>query len=218
MLQKRLKLVTKRLVDLGAAALPPTTITASSTPNSLANITHIVLHPSDADVASAAAGSGGGGGSSCGGGASRSATKQSGPAAVQQVVLLVQQRCRQQRHQQKASRQQLQQQHDIKLVSDAWLDAVLSTGQYIPEEQYSLSHLLPDQQTGGGSSSVSDDSDGAVSSQQRNTQQQQHQGPAVAAAAGGQGSRLRAVGPRFLPDLDPSPDAPMGRWVTCHGL
>jgi hypothetical protein len=96
---------------------------------------------------------------------------------------------------------QQQQQFVVRLVSDEWLDAVLSAGQYVPEQPYSLEQLL--ESPGGSSSSSDDDSDDeegqrgssrAAKKQRRQQQQQQ-----------------RLVGPRRMPDLDPSPDAPMGK-------
>jgi hypothetical protein len=119
---------------------------------------------------------------------------------VQQVLDLVQQ-LRQLQAQRKHPQQQQQQQKQyiVRLVSDEWLDAVLSAGQYVPEQQYSLERLLS---SPGDSSSDDSDDEGSQPGSRRIARKQQQQR---------QQQQLRAAGPRHMPDLDPSPDAPMGK-------
>jgi hypothetical protein len=191
LLQRRTKIITQRLQQLGAT-IHTAPVTAATSPLDLASsISHIVLHPSDLD------------GSSSGGGSrsSGSAGKQGTAASVQQVLGLMQQ-LRQLQEQRRSSHQQQQQQwYVVRLVSDEWLDAVLSAGRYIPEQQYSLERLLA---SPGGSSSDddSDDEDGQLGSSRKAAKRQRGQQ---------QQQQLWAAGPRHMPDLDPSPDAPMGK-------
>jgi hypothetical protein len=199
-LQRRSKIITQRLQQLGAA-IHSAPITASTHPTDLArSISHIVLHPSDLD------GSSSGGGSRSNDSDNPIASKQGPAANVQQVLDLMQQLRKLQTQQGTPTNKQQQlhqQQFVVRLVSDEWLDAVLSAGRYVPEQPYSLERLLesPDD---GSSSSSDDDSDdeerqpgsSRAAKKQRRQQQQQQQ---------------RLVGPRHMPDLDPSPDAPMGK-------
>jgi hypothetical protein len=158
-----------------------------------------VLHPSDLD------GSSGGGGSRSNDSDNPTGSKQGPAANIQQVLDLMQQLRKLQTQQRRPinKQQQLhqQQQFVVRLVSDEWLDAVLSAGQYVPEQPYSLERLLESPDDGNSSSDDdSDDEDRQPASSRaakKHRQQQQQQ--------------QRLVGPRHMPDLDPSPDAPMGK-------
>jgi hypothetical protein len=119
-------------------------------------------------------------------------------ASVQQVLDLVQQLRQLQAQRKHPQQQQQQKQYIVRLVSDEWLDAVLSAGQYVPEQQYSLERLLAAE---GDSSSDDSDDEGSQPGSSRSARKQQQR----------QQQQLRAAGPRHMPDLDPSPDAPMGK-------
>jgi hypothetical protein len=191
LLQRRAKIITQRLQQLGAA-VHTAPITAATHPTDLAKaISHIVLHPADLDGSS----SGGGSRSSAGDNASKQ-----GPAAnIHQVLDLMQQLRHSQTQQRPTPQQQQQQQQQfvVRLVSDEWLDAVLSAGQYVPEQPYSLERFL--ESPGGSSSDDDSDDEGENISSSRAAKRQRQQ------------QQQRLVGPRHVPDLDPSPDAPMGR-------
>ncbi|KAF6250979.1 hypothetical protein COO60DRAFT_1705216 [Scenedesmus sp. NREL 46B-D3] len=144
---RRAKIITQRLQQLGAAVRAAPITTATRPIDLASSVSHIVLHPSDRDGSS----SGGGGGSRSSG-----IIGQQGAAASVQQVLDVMQQLRQLQAQRRPShrqQQQQQQQYIVRLVSDEWLDAVLSAGQYVPEQQYSLEGLL---ESPGGSSSGDD--------------------------------------------------------------
>lgn len=231
MLQRRLPIIMKRLQHLKVKVAPLNALNSlnsssssskrsrSSVPQSKAvssdtrrvgsssvglefdpeHITHIVLHALGDD------GSGGGSGGS--GGSSRQAAGSPSPPAaaaaagrvsldllIKQAQLLLQQQQKLNANSTECNTDSNTNSTTPKMtchcVSDGWLDAVLAAGQYVPEQQYSLDHLIrsPGQRRNGSS--------GSSSSGDVGTDQQQD---------------LKR--PRFMPDLDPSPDAPMGKYV-----
>lgn len=111
------------------------------------------------------------------------------------------------------TQQQQQLLQQLQLVSTGWLEAVLSSGRRVPEDNFSLNHLLQlpqqllDIADGGSGSSSSKGAAGALAAAMA--------AAAAAGGGGGGGSNASAVMLRQMPALVNLPDAPLGR---CRGL
>jgi hypothetical protein len=110
------------------------------------------------------------------------------------------------------------------LVSDGWLEAVLSSGRHVPESRYSLNHLLQPaggavHASGGGSgrgasaAAAAGASTFAAASAAAAAAASQLALLTAAAAAAGSAPAAQAAVLRQMPVLLNLPDAPLGRWV-----
>eukprot|EP00879_Flechtneria_rotunda_P007485 GHRR01007852.1.p1 GENE.GHRR01007852.1~~GHRR01007852.1.p1 ORF type:complete len:793 (+),score=223.95 GHRR01007852.1:39-2417(+) len=193
LLQRRLKIIRQRFEQLGAS------IVSSPTDPGL---THIILQaPPEGSDWFAAVGTTGSATSSSRPPKTAGTAVTKGPVTLPALLQATHQL---QQHQ----RKRRQQQHNsgpgavVQLLSDAWLDAVLAAGQYVPEGQYVLKYLSPD-----------DDSENSGRRMGGSWEQRQRQLMGVALRPPGQ------IGLVEIPVLEPAPNAPMrsfaawlGRW------